>query len=130
MTGFPLRRLAVMLIAIFEIGCLGLIGWAGDWLARALAWPLPGSVLGLCLLLALLASGVMPARAFRSGAELLMSNLLLFFVPPMLALVERPELLSATGAKLVAAVLIGTVVVMGGTALAVELSLRRDAHAA
>jgi holin-like protein len=122
-----LRRLALLCGVPLQIGAVALIWWGSEALVRAARLPLPGSVLGLFLLLGLLATGRMPVRMLRSGSQALLSHLILFFVPPMLALFDHPELLSAVGLKLVAAVVVGTVVVMGGTALAVDLQLRRGA---
>ena len=86
--------------------------------------PLPGSVLGFFLVWLLLETRMLPPSWIEEGADSLLDHLALFFVPAMLALVGHPELLSFTGVKLLAAILTGTVVVMSGTALVVELGFR------
>lgn len=85
-------------------------------------WPIPGSVIGLFLLFALLALRVVPFGWVERGANFLLGHLMLFFVPAMLGLVSHPELKSLLGLKLLAAVLIGTLVVMSGTALVVDVA--------
>jgi len=97
---------------------------------RALGWPVPGSVVGLAVLLALLLGGIVPVRWFRRGAHGLLDHLMLFFVPAMLGLVDHRELVGALGFKLLAAVLIGTPLVMISTALVVEAGFRLQARRA
>jgi holin-like protein len=99
------------------------------WLAAETAsgrlhLPIPGSILGFFAVWALLETGALPISWIEQGADSLLDHLVLFFVPAMLALVGHPELLSFTGVKLLAAILIGTVLVMSGTAMVVELGFR------
>lgn len=91
-------------------------------------WPVPGSVIGLAVLYALLQTRVIKLSWVEAGADFLLGHLMLFFVPAMLGLLSHPELRSLLGLKLLAAVLIGTVVVMSGTALIVEFTFRRLAR--
>lgn len=97
---------------------------AVETVSRRLHLPLPGSVFGFFALWALLESRVLPLSWIERGADSLLSHLVLFFVPAMLALVGHPELLSITGVKLLVAILVGTLFVMTGTALVVEFGFR------
>ncbi len=92
--------------------------------ARAVGLPLPGGVLGMLVLLALLLGGVVPLRWLRRGAGGLLDHMLLFFVPASLTLLDHRELVSLTGLKLLAVIVVGIVTVMAGTAIVVELHLR------
>lgn len=103
---------------------LGGIWLACDAAARMMKLPIPGSILGLALVLLALETQVLSLHWFRRGASGLLSHLILFFVPAMLAVVNHRELFSATGLKLLAAVLIGTPIVMIGTAVVVEMGFR------
>ena len=99
---------------------------AGNWLVRTLALPVPGSVLGMLALTALLALGVVPVRLVRAPAELLVRHLALLYVPAGVALIAyagvvRHDLLAITIAAL--ASLVAVLVVVG---TAVE-RLGRDA---
>jgi len=107
-----------------QVAVLTLLWLAADRLTRWSGLPLPGSVMGLFVLWALLETKVLSPMWFRRGAKGLLDHLLLFFVPAMLALVDHPELLSWIGVKLLLAVLIGTPLVMIGTAVVVELGFR------
>lgn len=113
-----------------QIGALVGLWWLCDALARHLALPVPGGVLGMLLVLGLLLGGGLRARWFSRGAASLLDHMVLFFVPAVMALMNHPELLGGIGLKILAVILISTVAVMVGTAAVVELLLRwrqRDA---
>lgn len=113
-----------------QIGGLIVIWAAAETLASATGLPLPGSVVGLLGVWLLLESRLLSPAWIERGADGLLDHLMLFFVPAMLALVEHPELLSLLGLKLLAAVLLGTLLVMTGTALIVETGFRLAARRA
>ncbi|MGE4551583.1 MAG: CidA/LrgA family protein [Desulfovibrionaceae bacterium] len=92
---------------------------AGEGLSRGLALPVPGSILGIGLALVLLAAGWLTPRSLRLGADWLLTELLLFFVPAVMALLRYPELWGITGLKLLGIILAGTAAVMAVTALTV-----------
>lgn len=107
------RLLQIVLIGAF---------WAiGEAFARLTASPIPSGVLGLFLVYALLASGKLSLFSVRRGANALLADMLLFFVPAVMALLEHREMLGWLGLKLLAVILAGTIVVMTVTAITVEL---------
>lgn len=97
---------------------------AAWWLAQAavqwLHWRLPAAVLGLFAVLLLLTSKALPERHLASGAKWLLGEMLLFFIPPLLAVVRFGPLLAASGWRLLAAIALGSLLVMAGTGLSVE----------
>lgn len=96
----------------------------GEWLVAAASIPLPGGVIGFIVLVACLYGGAVSPKWFSKGASGLLDHLALFFVPAMVALVGRSELVGLLGVKLLLVVLTGTILVMGGTALIVEIGFR------
>jgi holin-like protein len=96
----------------------------GELLVRSLHLPVSGGVVGLFLLLALFATGKFKTRNLRRGAELLLSNLLLFFLPAVSAVLYHRELFGWLGIKALIVVLAGTIIVMVVTALVVEACFR------
>ncbi|MDB6079893.1 MAG: LrgA family protein [Akkermansiaceae bacterium] len=112
------------LLGLLQIPILFGIWWIADVAVKAGHVPIPGGVAGLFLLWGLLGTGLIPVRWIRGGAKHLLDHLLLFFVPPMLALINHPELLGWMGLKLLLAIVVGVPLVMGGTALVVELGFR------
>jgi holin-like protein len=107
------RLLQIALIVAF---------WAvGEALARAGGLPIPGGVIGLFIVFALLASGRLSLSSVRRGANTLLADMLLFFVPAVMTLLEHREMLGWLGLKALAVVLMGTLVVMTVTAVTVDL---------
>ncbi|WP_300162704.1 CidA/LrgA family protein [Solidesulfovibrio sp.] len=113
-------------IAAYGAQLAGLVGlwWLCQLCVRALDLPVPAGVIGMLALVVLLASGALPSRFVRRGAGSLLDHLLLFFVPACMTLLDHKELLSVTGLKLLAVIVVGILTVMAGTALIVELHFR------
>ncbi len=95
--------------------------WAvADVLVRHLDWPVPSSVVGLLALTTVLLLGWLPTRHIERGARWLLGDMLLFFIPPLMALIRHQELFGWLGFKLAVAVVLGTLFVMGGVGWVVE----------
>jgi len=105
---------------------LGLIAaWkAADSAAAWLGLPFSGGVVGLIVMVALLLAGVLRPAAIEHGADWLLSNMLLFFVPLVVSVVQFTGLLKEDGWRLFAAIGIGFTCVMVATALTVEWACR------
>jgi holin-like protein len=116
---YKLRR--SLLLQILLITCFWLLG---DWLVRGLRLPVSGSVAGLFLLLALFATGKFKTRNLSRGAEFFLANLLLLFLPAVVAVINHLELFGWVGIKVVVVILASTVIVMAVTALVVEACSR------
>lgn len=112
---------------LLQIGLIMTFWMTGEAFARLFGLPVPGSVIGLFLVLALLAAGWIKPAAMRRGAQWFMAEMLLFFIPAVLAVLDHREFLGLLGLKLLAVIVTGTLIVMGATALAVELVLRLTA---
>ncbi len=108
----------------FQIGLIVLFWFTGEAAARFLSLPIPGSVIGMFLVLGLLTTGRFRASSIQRGAQWLIGEMLLFFVPAVLAVLDHREFLSLLGIKILAVIVTGTIVVMCTTALSVELALR------
>ena len=87
---------------------------AGEALVRIMHAPFPGAIAGLLLLLALLALRIVDPLDVQSGAAFFLGEMLLFFVPAVVAVVAHPEWFGVLGVKL----LVGKMsVVVPGTEL-------------
>ena len=93
---------------------------AADVVVRHLDWPVPSSVVGLLALTTVLLLGWLPTRHIERGARWLLGDMLLFFIPPLMALIRHQELFGWLGFKLAVAVVLGTLFVMGGVGWVVE----------
>lgn len=97
---------------------------AGEVVARAAGLPLPGPVLGLVLLLAvLLLRGRAPAPLERT-AEGLLSHLSLLFVPAGVGVIAHLERIRADWLPIAAALLVSTALTIAVTAVVFRLVAR------
>lgn len=110
------RLLQIGLLILFSLLGQALVGWSG--------LPLPGGVIGLGLVLALLASRLLRASNLQRGASLLLGEMLLFFVPAVMSLLDHREFIGLLGLKLLLVIVLGTALVMAGTAITIELCHR------
>ncbi|AZV25350.1 murein hydrolase regulator LrgA [Pseudomonas syringae] len=116
-----LAELAVLL-ALYLLGCQ---------IAAWLAWPIPGGVIGMALLLLGFALGWVKPAALQMGAGLLMAEMLLFFIPALMSLLDYGALLRDDGWRILLVIAASTLMVMLVTAFTVELAVRlRRSHEA
>lgn len=124
----PTRRAALHRIGriALQAGSLAALWAATDWAVRTLALPLPAGVLGLAVLLALLLSGRLAPHWVKDGANWLLTDMLLFFIPATVGAVQYGGLFRSDGWRLALVVIVGTVFVMGVVAIAVERAARLE----
>ena len=109
------------------IGIAWLLGLqtAGELLARALALPFPGPVVGmLLLLLALNASSV--RESVGACAEFLLNHLSLLFVPVAVGVMAYVPVLAAYGARLALVVVLSTWIGLGVTAVLLAFLMKDE----
>ena len=123
-------RLAILLRSklrrsrVLQICLLVLFSLLGQALAQLLGLPVPGGVVGMALVLLLLATRRLRVRNVHRGASWLLGEMLLFFVPAVMSLLDHREFLGLLGLKLLAVIVLGTALVMSGTALTIDLCYR------
>ncbi|MBC3411924.1 MULTISPECIES: CidA/LrgA family protein [Pseudomonas] len=96
----------------------------GGQLAAWFGWPIPGGVMGLALLLVLFATGAVKPATLQRGAGLLMAEMLLFFIPALMSLLDYGSLLRSEGWRILLVIALSTLLVMVVTAVTVELVCR------
>lgn len=90
---------------------------AGEAAVRALDLPVPGPVVGMVILFALLiAKAPLPAM-MQDTADGILRHLSLLFVPAGVGLVDNLDRLGADGLKLLFVVVISTAIALASTAL-------------
>lgn len=116
--------------SVLQAGIVIAFWLLGEAVARIVHLPFPGALIGLGLLIGLLATRRMNLAIVRRGAKLLLADMLLFFVPAVLVVLNHHEFLGLVGLKILAVILSSTMAVMLVTVFAVDRCYRwRLAHA-
>lgn len=109
---------------LLQVGLICAFWLAGETLARLSGLPLPGGLIGLAVVLGLLATRGLSIFSMKRGADWFLADMLLFFVPAVLAVLDHREFLGITGLKILFVILLSTAAVMVVTAFAVDVCLR------
>ena len=109
-----------VLLAIYFLGC------------QIAAWwhlPIPGGVIGMALLLSAFALGLIKPATLQLGAGVLMAEMLLFFIPALMSLLDYGALVRDDGWRILLVIGVSTLLVMVVTAFTVEAVCRwRSRH--
>jgi len=102
---------------------LGLCLFGGK-MAAWFHWPIPGGVIGLGLLLLAFAFNLVKPASLQLGAGLLMAEMLLFFIPALMSMLDYGTLLRQEGLRIGVVIGISTLLVMLVTAFTVDAVCR------
>lgn len=112
----------ILLVCLFWLSC--------ELLVRFSKLPLSGGTLGLGLVLLLLVTKKLKLENIKGGAQLLLKEMLLFFIPAVLAVLEHREFLGLLGLKILLVIILSTITVILITALVVDFCYQwRMSHA-
>ena len=92
-----------------------LFQFCGEFISRMLDLPIPGNVLGMGLLLLGLMTNLIKIKWLEEAAELLLSNMALFFVPAGVGVMVYGDLIAAEWLPISVATILSTFVVMAVT---------------
>ncbi|WP_428944954.1 CidA/LrgA family protein [Pantoea sp. FN060301] len=116
------QRVEVPLQVTFYIGFFLM----AQWLVDRLHLPLPANIVGMLLLLAMIMLRLLPLKWVRAGARWLLAEMLLFFVPAVVAVVNYMPLLRVEGWRIMLVIGISTLLVLATTALVVDQVYRLE----
>ena len=111
-------------LLLSQIGLFCLLSFACHWFATWAHSPIPGSVIGLGILLFLLGFKLIPENAVQLGAAWLIGELLLFFIPPVISVIKYEGLFEQYGTNILFTLVMGSVFVMFGTGFVVDRVFR------
>ncbi|MBO2663759.1 CidA/LrgA family protein [Shewanella algae] len=109
---------------LLQIAAICLLAWATHALAAALHSPIPGSVLGMLVVLLALGLKLIPEKALQLGAAWLIGDLLLFFIPPVISVLKYEALLEEYGFNIMLTLVLGSASVLLGTGFVVDRVFR------
>ena len=97
---------------------------AGEILVIYLSWPIPGPVIGMMLLLAILLVRGRPGRPLEETSNALLSHLSLLFIPAGVGVIIHINRLSDEWFSITVALIVSTLVTLVSTALIMMALLR------
>lgn len=112
---------------VIQIALLVVFWWAGSLLQGWLNLPISAGVVGLFLVLLGLLSGLFKLEWIKTGSDFILGELVLFFIPCLVGLINYKTLFMTEGWQLVSAVVLGTICVMVFTAYSVHICFKLEA---
>lgn len=108
-----------------ELALILAITYIGEIISRFIIFPIPGPVIGMLLLFLLLKYSILKVKQIENVAVLLLANLAILFVPPGVKLISALDLLEGNILKIVALMIITTILTMATTGLTVQYLINR-----
>ncbi|MBU5348494.1 CidA/LrgA family protein [Paenibacillus lautus] len=106
-----------MMKGTLQVAGFMLLSLGMDQLAAWLNIGIPGSILGIVVVFILLETKVLRLEWIELGANWLLAELLLFFIPAAVGIMKYFPMLEAEGLQILAVVLFSTVIVMVSSGL-------------
>lgn len=107
----------ILIIAIWYLST-----WlSGHWLHK-----IPPGILGIAIALALMGLGLLRREWVANGATWLLREMLLFFIPVFVAIIQYPDLMRSHGLGILFVIVVSTACVMFATAFAVDLAWKLE----
>jgi len=113
------------LTILLQIGVIIAFTWLGKCIVSFLHVPIPGSIVGMILLFFSLHSGLIKLNWVQSGATLLISEMLLFFIPAVVGFMQYSWLFGINGLGILFIIVSGTALMMIATAVISKRMLER-----
>lgn len=118
------------LLTIFiQILFISLFFFLGAGIKEVISIPLPASMIGLGFLLLALFTGIVKLKWIEKGANFLLAELLLFFIPSAVGIVNYDEIMSFQGLELVLIIAASTFIVMAVTAYTADFIQKKQSRA-
>ncbi|WP_409304894.1 CidA/LrgA family protein [Peribacillus sp. SCS-155] len=105
---------------IFQIAFLVILFQIGTRITDVWNLPIPGSMVGLAILFVLLTFNLVKLEWIESGASWLLAELMLFFIPAAVGVVNYQQALGSQWAKLLIVIVLSSLTVMAFTGLTAQ----------
>ena len=109
-----------------QVLLLSAIWLAAEALRSNMGWKMPAGLIGFAVLAVGLFSRVIQTRWFASGTRWLLSDMLLFFIPGLLVVLNYGDLVRNQGLRILLVIVLSTVCVMAATAVVVDAVYRLE----
>ncbi|WP_274649311.1 CidA/LrgA family protein [Paenibacillus humicola] len=110
---------------VMQIGFFIGVSILMDSLVRALHWKVPGSLLGIGVVFLLLQTKIVKVGWIDAGAKWLQAEMLLFFIPSAVGMLQYKSLIAANGVRIMAVIVCSTFAVMACAGLVADRIAKR-----
>ncbi|KGK98853.1 murein hydrolase transporter LrgA [Methanococcoides methylutens] len=110
---------------IIQFAIILSICFMGDVIHNILNLPIPGSVLGMLVLLALLLSGVLKLSMIEDVSNFLLKHLSFFFIPAAVGLITCFSILEGKWIALLFISVVSTIIIVVVTGITVQILMKR-----
>src|SRR5699024_8575014 len=110
---------------IVHIVLLYCIYFLGNWIQDTFSLVIPGSVIGMIILFILLLTNLIKVSWIKEGATFVVNNLVLFFIPATVGIINYFEFFKGKGFLLIVIVLFSTLLVMISSGVTSQLIMQR-----
>ncbi|MCE0495621.1 CidA/LrgA family protein [Vibrio salinus] len=115
-----MRKIEIGFATLLQVGILSVIWLFADYLVKSFHLPIPANLAGMLILLILVFGKVINVNWLRRGANWLVAEMLLFFIPAVVAVVNHKSLMEQDGVRILAVLILSTVTVIAVTSLVVD----------
>lgn len=95
-----------------QVALFCLLSVFSSYLTKQFHLALPGSIVGIFILFFLLQTNILQLEWVELGANFLLAELLLFFIPSAVGIMKYQSLLLTDGPQILLAIISGTIIVM------------------
>lgn len=118
-------KLKSLLMGVLQIAILFFISMAMNKIVDLLHLNIPGSILGIIVIFTLLKTGVLKLEWIEKGANWLLAELLLFFIPSAVGIMKYIPMLESDGVRILIVVIFSTFIVMASSGLTASRIAKR-----
>ncbi|GGL56042.1 CidA/LrgA family protein [Sporolactobacillus putidus] len=108
-----------------QVAVLYFFALIGNVIVSVLHLPVSGSIVGLFIVLALLYFNVLKLSKIELGASFLMSEMLLFFIPSAVAIIQYKDQILQHGSQFLIVIILSTITVMIVTGLVAQFYVHK-----
>lgn len=103
-----------------QVALYALLFLIADRLVEQFHLPLPANIVGMLMLLVLILLRILPLNWVKAGSRWLLAEMLLFFVPAVVAVVNYTQLLMTDGWRIFLVIAVSTLLTLAATGLVVD----------
>lgn len=111
---------------LLQMGIIFIFNWLGQMIVAVSGLPIPGSIIGFLLLFGSLYTGLIQLSWIEAGTALLISEMLLFFIPSLVGFIEHSWMFGLKGLFILFIILSGTTIMMITTGIISEKMLQKQ----